>query len=286
MRGEQVGAGMQALTRRIERLEQELSALSAIDEQPGEGDGDAQAGEARIAALEAELAELADRRAQEVGSEVAELESALSDQRLRVEQVEAELADAVARASWPTPRWRACASASRRPNAPSRTLVARPPASAPSWRRPTSSCVGTRASAAISRMAPRGRSARICAFATATSSRSRRRSAAGSTPRWSRTSPARSRCWTVPAPTEARRCSPAPGAKAAAGAGRAGAPANGAERLLDLVSGPAEVLELAGRLLGDAWVVARLEDLPSDFAGIGVTRSGACGSRAGARCAS
>jgi chromosome segregation protein len=48
----------------------------------------------------------------------------------------------------------------------------------------------------------------------------------------------------------------------------------GAQRLLDLVSGPAEVLALARRLLADAWVVERLEQVPSDFDGIAVTRTG------------
>ncbi len=48
----------------------------------------------------------------------------------------------------------------------------------------------------------------------------------------------------------------------------------GALRLLDLLSGPEAVIELAGRLLADAWVVERLEDLPKDFAGIAATRQG------------
>ena len=48
----------------------------------------------------------------------------------------------------------------------------------------------------------------------------------------------------------------------------------GAERLLDLVSGPAEVIELAGRLLADAWIVERLEDLPRGFTGVAATRTG------------
>ena len=48
----------------------------------------------------------------------------------------------------------------------------------------------------------------------------------------------------------------------------------GAQRLLDLVSGPAEVTELAERLLADAWVVERLEDLPKGFTGVAATRSG------------
>ncbi len=39
----------------------------------------------------------------------------------------------------------------------------------------------------------------------------------------------------------------------------------GAERLLDLVSGPAAVMGLAERLLADAWVVERLEDLPTEL---------------------
>jgi chromosome segregation protein len=51
-------------------------------------------------------------------------------------------------------------------------------------------------------------------------------------------------------------------------------PMAGARRLLDLLSGPPAVLELAGRLLADAWVVERLEDLPRDFTGIAATRQG------------
>jgi chromosome segregation protein len=51
-------------------------------------------------------------------------------------------------------------------------------------------------------------------------------------------------------------------------------PAADAQRLLDLVAGPPDLVALAGRLLADAWVVERLEGLPSDFAGIAVTRAG------------
>jgi chromosome segregation protein len=51
-------------------------------------------------------------------------------------------------------------------------------------------------------------------------------------------------------------------------------PLDGAVRLLDLVSGAPEVLELAARLLADAWVVERLEVLPADFGGIAATRAG------------
>jgi chromosome segregation protein len=52
------------------------------------------------------------------------------------------------------------------------------------------------------------------------------------------------------------------------------APAADAQRLLDLVAGPPDALALAARLLADAWVVERLDGLPSDFAGIAVTRAG------------
>jgi chromosome segregation protein len=51
-------------------------------------------------------------------------------------------------------------------------------------------------------------------------------------------------------------------------------PAAGAQPLLELISGAPGVLELAGRLLGDTWVVERLQDLPPDFRGIAVTRGG------------
>ncbi|MGH2875544.1 MAG: hypothetical protein ACRDLV_04770, partial [Solirubrobacteraceae bacterium] len=51
-------------------------------------------------------------------------------------------------------------------------------------------------------------------------------------------------------------------------------PVAGAERLLELVSGPMEAIAPARRLLADAWVVERLEDLPKGFAGIAATRTG------------
>jgi chromosome segregation protein len=51
-------------------------------------------------------------------------------------------------------------------------------------------------------------------------------------------------------------------------------PAPGASRLIDLVDGSGAVLELARRLLADAWVVERLEDVGEGFLGIASTRSG------------
>jgi chromosome segregation protein len=66
----------------------------------------------------------------------------------------------------------------------------------------------------------------------------------------------------------------ADGADAAPAGSLPGAGLAGARRLLDLVSGPPPVLALAQRLLADAWVVERLEDVPRDFAGIAATREG------------
>jgi chromosome segregation protein len=56
--------------------------------------------------------------------------------------------------------------------------------------------------------------------------------------------------------------------------GAATPPAPGARPLLELVDGSPPVLALTRRLLADAWVVERLEDLPEDFAGLAVTPRG------------
>jgi chromosome segregation protein len=53
-----------------------------------------------------------------------------------------------------------------------------------------------------------------------------------------------------------------------------GSPAAGAVRLIDLLGGSGPVLALARRLLADAWVVERLEDVAEDFGGIASTPSG------------
>ncbi len=56
--------------------------------------------------------------------------------------------------------------------------------------------------------------------------------------------------------------------------GASAPPAPGARPLIELVDGPAPVLALARRLLADAWVLERLEDLPDDFTGVAVTQHG------------
>ncbi len=55
---------------------------------------------------------------------------------------------------------------------------------------------------------------------------------------------------------------------------RGAPPSPGAVRLIELVSGSGPTLELARRLLGDAWVVESLQDVTEGFAGVAVTRSG------------
>ncbi|MEA2335301.1 MAG: chromosome segregation protein [Solirubrobacteraceae bacterium] len=278
LRGEQVAAGTQALTRRIERLEQELSALNGPGTQPGEGDGAAEAGETRIAALEQELAELAGRRAQEVGSEVAELESALAGQRSRVEQVEAELAAAAGA--------RELADAEV---ASARERLAHAERAVQDTRREAAR-VGAELAAANQFLrghagvangtpdgAPRSLSEDLrvrdgyeLALAAALGGRLDAavvKDVPGAESLLDRAGPDGGTALLAGA---ASLASPPP----AAGGGGGGVPVTGAERLLDLLSGPSDVLDLAGRLLADAWVVARLEDLPRDFGGIGVTRSG------------
>jgi chromosome segregation protein len=51
-------------------------------------------------------------------------------------------------------------------------------------------------------------------------------------------------------------------------------PAEGALRLTDLLGGSGPVLAVAHRLLADAWVVERLEDVAEDFRGVASTASG------------
>jgi chromosome segregation protein len=65
-----------------------------------------------------------------------------------------------------------------------------------------------------------------------------------------------------------RRASDPPPAEASA------PPAPGARPLIELVDGPPSVLALARRLLADAWVLERLEDLPDGFGGVAVTPHG------------
>ena len=52
------------------------------------------------------------------------------------------------------------------------------------------------------------------------------------------------------------------------------APAPGAQRLLDHVGSQPDVQAVVERLLGEAWLVERIADVPEDFRGLAVTRDG------------
>jgi chromosome segregation protein len=66
----------------------------------------------------------------------------------------------------------------------------------------------------------------------------------------------------------------AAGPGGAAGASHGSPPLAGARPLIALLDGDPRVLAVAARLLAGTWVVDELAELPSDFAGIAVTRSG------------
>ncbi|HYI99507.1 MAG TPA: AAA family ATPase [Thermoleophilaceae bacterium] len=61
---------------------------------------------------------------------------------------------------------------------------------------------------------------------------------------------------------------------AGADSGSGSPPVAGAERLLDRVEADADAVALAQRLLAGVWIVDSLEAVPSDFAGVAVTRAG------------
>ncbi len=95
LRAEQAGASAQAIRRRMERVELELRALSDASDRHGGGEGPEHgerspraASGARIAALEAELAEIEIRSAREMGVETEELEGARALELARVGELE------------------------------------------------------------------------------------------------------------------------------------------------------------------------------------------------------
>jgi chromosome segregation protein len=287
LRAEQVGTSAQALARRIERVDQELSALSEAGvDRGGTGEQDEHGGAPgvsgkRIEALEAELAEIESRREQEIEREIEGLEGARERETARVAELEGELEAARvarARADELAEEARERSRAAEREAQDTRREAARVGAELAvanqflrsharmdggeagsakalseelsvrdGYELALAAALGGRLSAALvrdvagaeallDRAGPDGGSALLADLAAA--------GATGERPRES----------------AARNDEPPPVA--------------GAERLLDLVSGPDAVIELAERLLGDAWVVERLEDLPRDFLGIAATRTG------------
>jgi chromosome segregation protein len=276
LRAEQVAGSAQALQRRIERVELELAALdTAPDAGSAEGAVPPDGGEARIGALEAELAEIEAGREQEIEQEIAGLGAERERQGALLEQAEAELAGAR------EARERA-AEAAR--GAREQLLDAE---RAAQHARRESERVGAELAAAnqflrahASFGSEEGGPSRLSeelrvkdgyelALAAALGGRldaalvadvaAAQRILDGSGPDGGAA---------LLAEPETGEVTPPLASVALASV------LPGAERLLDLVSGPPAVLALARRLLADAWVVARLEDLPEGFAGIATTRQG------------
>jgi chromosome segregation protein len=275
LRAEQVAVSTQALARRIERVEHELQALAQSDVQPGDSP-EAADGEERIGRLQAELAEIQASREQEIEREIAELQTALAEQTTRIEHADAAAVEA-----------RAARANADEQAAEARTRLTTAEHTAQDARR---------------------ESARVGAELAAANQFLRGHAHVGGEPGQGNAPKALSEELRVQPGYELALAAALGGRLDAAlvedvagaekvldRAGRDGAsallagpelaswssrtdasppPVAEAVRLVDLLDGPSHVLELAGRLLADAWVVERLEQLSADFAGIAVTRSG------------
>jgi chromosome segregation protein len=272
LRAEQVAADADRLRRRIERMEGELEELTAAQETPGDDTG---ASEGRVEALEAELVEIEARRAQEIEGDLVGLEGDLQAQREALEQARVsgqsarearEQADrdaASARESLATHE-RGVQEARRESARVGAELAA-----ANQFLRSHSGLGGAHADA------PKALSEELriedgyeLALAAALGGRLDAALVAdvpGAEALLDKVGPDGG---------SALLASASPGSFSASDAAQGDAPAQGARRLLEMLSGPPAVLELAGRLLADAWVVDSLEGLPENFDGIAVTRRG------------
>jgi chromosome segregation protein len=303
LRGEQVAAGAQTLARRIERLEAELAELEpkrpatvaaaapgaqrpgappAPERESGElgglGEppmGEMAAAERRIAALEAELAELAERREWELGEELSELERALERERAHEHEASERVAAALAereRADAVASEARERLTQAERAVEHARSETARVGAELAAANQFLRGHAAVRGGVGGSPRALsedlRVRDGYELALAAALGGRLDAavvESVAGAESLLDRAGPDGG---------TALLAASAGGGPSPAGEDAAGEMPAGAQRLLDLLDGPEAVLSLARRLLADAWVVERLEDMPADFTGIAVTRQG------------
>ena len=281
LRGEQVGSNAQALARRIERVELELQGLASEHPQAGGEDGEAAetaVSESRVAALEAELAEIQASREQEIEREIAELQSTYEQQLELVEQAAARVADAREqreRADAQAERVRERLTDAERVVQDTRRESARVGAELAAANQFLRGHTGFSADHAD---APKALSEELrvqdgyeLALAAALGGRldaALVKDIPGAESLLDRAGPDGGTALLADLQS-------GDGARdTRAHAGTHTAPAPGAVRLLELLSGPPAVLELAGRLLADAWVVERLEDLPKSFTGIAATRQG------------
>jgi chromosome segregation protein len=274
LRAEQAGANAQELARRIERVELELGALGGSE--PAAGEDGSKCGQRSSAtadgmgALEAELAVLEASRAQDIERETAELTLDCERQTTQLEELEQLLVAARSArdtADAEVEQARAAVSAAERQAQEGRRQSERLGAELAAANQFLRSHLRVSADGAD---APSALSDELrvqdgyeLALAAALAGRldaALVKDVAGAQELLDRAGP-----------------DGGTALLAESGAGRPGpaeAPVAGARRLLDLLSGPAGVLELAGRLLAEAWVVDRLEDLPHDFTGIAATREG------------
>jgi chromosome segregation protein len=276
LRAEQVGAGAHRLARRIERIEQELRELEQARELDGEQENAGADGD-RIGALEAELAAIEVSREHEIEREIADLQSERAQQVEQLEHVQTELASVRAareQADTEAERARERLTASERNAQEARReseRVGAELAAANQFLRGHVRVGGEHAGA------PRTLSEELrvedgyeLALAAALGGRldaALVEDVPGAQALLDRAGPDGGAALLAHGPARGERALHEV-------AGHRGEPVAGARRMLELLSGPPEVLELAARLLADAWVVERLEDLPEDFAGVAVTRTG------------
>jgi len=273
LRAEQVGASAQALARRIERVELELDALSADGER--EQAPQAAPGEERIATLEAQLAEIHAAHERELERELAELHATHAADLARVEQAHADVLEARAareQADARAEQARGALTAAEHGAQDARREAERVGAELAAANQFLRAHARVDGETALSEEL-RVQDGYELALAAALGGRL-------------------DAAVVEDVPGAQRvldRAGPDGGAALLAGegpnrsphdddgdgdGGARAEPAPGARRLLDLLRGPAAVLGLAERLLADAWVVERLEDLPAGFSGIAVTRAG------------
>ncbi len=302
MRGEQAAATAATLAQRASRIEIELGAL---EQGPGGGDGEhgemarEQASVDRVRALETALAEIDSERELELEREIEGLEQEREQAAVRVSELEAqaqdarearEQADALAElARGGLRKLEGDAEAARReaakvgaelaaanqflrshagahgaktgaPRALSDALQVKP-----GYELALAAALGGRLDAALVRdmdgahtlldgVGPDGGAALLAGDAAAESDGSAGQNAPAG---------ADGKGGTVAHEKDDRSTEPA---------GRS--PAAGALRLTDLLGGSGPVLELAHKLLADAWVVERLEDVAAEFRGVASTASG------------
>ncbi len=271
LRGERARATVEDLTERAERRTHELSALAALAESDGEAT-DSEAGEARVAVLESELAQLAADHATQLEGEVAALEQTRLQAVATVEQgqgavdaARALLASATAAAE--TARGR------RRESDRALEAARRESARVGAELAACNQFLRTRAAAAMG-----GGLARVRSLADALEvAPGYERAVAAALGGQLRASladrVADGRALLDAAGSDGGRVlivdSVAPGPAAALNP-----PAPGARHLAQFVGGEANVVAVARRLLWNTWLVEALDQLPAGFTGVAVNRAG------------